>query len=235
MQQASRPRIEARAVIETFAARGLPTTTFTEKRLRRRQLELDRSWLVAGDLDSVPLALRQLGVTPASLPTYPDALHDHLGRRIWRSTVQEVRGRHDAAAVFVKPAERDKRFTGFVRHDPSDDFQFAGASGQTAVWCAEVVQFDTEYRAYVVNGMVRGICPYRGDGPPPPSDLLMEWIDALAAHGSLVAGFGLDVGRRDGTWAVVECNDGLGLGLYEGLDFADYTDLLVARWAELVA
>jgi hypothetical protein len=33
---------------------------------------------------------------------------------------------------------------------------------------------------------------------------------------------------------LVEVNDGYSLGRYEGLSGKDYTDLLVARWAQLV-
>jgi hypothetical protein len=56
----------------------------------------------------------------------------------------------------------------------------------------------------------------------------------MGASGEAVAGYGLDVGvLGTGQTAVVEVNDGFGLGSY-GLEAAVYTDLILARWAELV-
>ena len=34
--------------------------------------------------------------------------------------------------------------------------------------------------------------------------------------------------------ALIEVNDGFALGYYEGVSPKDYTDLLIARWAQLL-
>ncbi|MEN0065984.1 MAG: ATP-grasp domain-containing protein [Myxococcota bacterium] len=234
-QNPSRPLVEAQAVFDTFAARGLPTTPFPLKRLTRRQLPLAPDVLVAGDTQSVPMALRQLGIEGPFLPTYPSALRPWMGRRIRLSTVANVRRSSLTQPQFVKPAARTKRFTGFVLREPSDEMYFAGASGQTEVWLADVVDFTVEHRVYVIDGRVRGVCGYAGRGPTPPSAFLENLVAALVAAGEPTAGIAVDVGMVEDRWVVVECNEGFGLGLYPGFDAATYTDLLLARWRSLTA
>ncbi|MFN7976011.1 MAG: ATP-grasp domain-containing protein [Acidobacteriota bacterium] len=63
-----------------------------------------------------------------------------------------------------------------------------------------------------------------------PSDFGLQ-----AGAGRARAGYGIDFGvLADGRTALVEMNDGYGLGSY-ALDPDLYTDLLVARWEELMA
>ena len=38
-----------------------------------------------------------------------------------------------------------------------------------------------------------------------------------------------------GETCLVEVNDGYSLGRYDGISGADYTDLLIARWRQLVS
>ena len=50
-----------------------------------------------------------------------------------------------------------------------------------------------------------------------------------------MAGFGIDFGLLStGETALVEMNDGFALGAY-AISARDYTDLLIARWEELMA
>jgi hypothetical protein len=56
----------------------------------------------------------------------------------------------------------------------------------------------------------------------------------LDDSGEAPAGYGIDFGLlSSGETALIELNDGYSLGSYD-LDSADYTDLLIARWEELV-
>ncbi len=231
-----RPDVEARALLDVLSGRGIQVETFTAKRMKRRQLALSPRTLVAGDLDMMAATFKVLGIEGYRLPTYPEALIELMGRRMWQSTVDAVKLREDGVPVFVKPRDRDKRFTGFVYEGRSDGIHFQGASGRLPVYCSDVVRFESEYRAYVVRGEVRGVCHYSGreDEPPPPT-LLTTAIERLDTAGAGVDGFSVDVGRlTDGRWVIVECNEGYGLGMYPGLSAVDYVDLLCARWEELV-
>lgn len=226
---------DERALLEVLPRRGIPVTTFTRKRLHRRQLPLAPETLVAGGVDVVRSALRQLGIDGPFLPTYPRGARALLGREIAESTVGSVLSREDDLPIFVKPAAREKRFTGFVYAGYTDAFRFEGTSRSLAVHVSEVVRFTSEHRVYVVDGEARATCAYAGDADlVPPSTLVREAIDALRASGELVAGFGLDAGRLDdGRWVVVEYNDGFGLGRYAGCPAETYADLVCARWMEL--
>lgn len=226
---------EARALLDVLPARGVSVTTFTRKRLDRRQLPLTRATLVAGDVPTVHGALRQLGIEGPFLPTYPHALRARLGRAVAESTVGSVRSRETGLPLFVKPATREKRFTGFVYGGYPDAFRFQGASHKVAVYVSEVVRFVSEHRVYVVDGAPRATSTYAGRGTP-PSELVHDALDALRASGELVAGFALDVGLLDdGRWVVVECNDGFGLGRYADCPADVYADLVCARWLELTS
>lgn len=232
VEQVGKPESEARALLEALAGRGVEVETFTAKRMRRRQLDVRPDTLVSGYVDVVRSAFKILGAQP-SLATYPESLRSLLGRRVWRSTAGEVQA--SGTYAFVKPADDEKRFTGYVIGRQWGALE--RAPRRLSVWCSEVVEIELEHRAYVVDGVVRGVCRYAGEGADePPADFLHDAIERMRAAGELVAGFAIDVGRLDdGRWVLVECNDGFGLGLYEGLAAHDYADLLCARWSELVS
>lgn len=232
VQQRGRPEIETRALIEVLGARGLHVETFSFKRLARRQLTLEPRTLVAGDLDTMRLAFKLLELTGPFLPTYPESLRMRLGRRVWESTLGEVweHVEQGGAPLFVKPRDEAKRFTGFVAASRADLRHFAGASRRLTVWCSEVLEMEAEFRAYVVDGKVASVACYAGEGEPP-----LDVVDACVAElQDAPRGYALDVATTASGSALVECNDGFGLGLYEGVPFEVYADLICARWEELV-
>jgi ATP-grasp domain, R2K clade family 2 len=101
--------------------------------------------------------------------------------------------------------------------------------------CSEVVTWQSEYRVYVARGQILGTRHYLGD-PNVPLDG-QEIATAVAeyeASGEATAGYGIDFGvLGTGQTALIEVNDGYALGSY-GLEDDLYTDLLIARWCQLV-
>lgn len=238
MQELGQGRLgdEARIVAEELARRGLPTTFFHAKEIARRRLPLDRGCFVVGDVDCVHGALRQLGVDAPTPDDYPESLRPWLRRRVWRATVRDVlRSVNEGTAVFAKPAEALKRFTGRVFATPADTSALHGVSGRAPVWCAETVAWRSEFRAYVVRGEVVALAHYDGDeSAPPDGAVLRAALDALSAAGAAPAGYGIDFGvLATGETALVEKNEGYALGAY-GIDGAAYTALLLARWSEIL-
>lgn len=237
VQNRNRPIVEAKALLAVLPSRGIPVEPYSLKQMQRGKVPLARDILIAGDMDAVPWALKRMGVV-ASLPCYPSSLFPYLGRQIRTSTVDRVRQRVELEGrpLFVKPKSKHKRFTGFVYESLADEMNFFGASRRLDVWVSEVVTFVAEFRIYVARGRVVGMARYRGDSDTEPRrGWLEELISALASSNELVAGFGLDVGRLDsGAWAVVECNEGYGLGLYPGLPEEAYAEMILARWEELM-
>lgn len=233
-----RLRHEETLVAGELARRGVPFERYVIKRIERRQLPLTRACFVTGDLDCVHGALRQLGAPVPELPDYPPCFAPFLRRRVWRSTLAAVAAHvHEgAASVFAKPAGRRKRFTGAVFASPGDLAAAAGASRREEVWCSEVVRWRSEHRVYVVDHEPVATCRYDGDEREAVDPgAVREALAAFRASGAAPAGYGVDFGVLDtGETALVEVNDGYALGAY-GIEAAPYTELLLARWRELVA
>lgn len=192
--------------------------------------------LVAGGLPFIETALRTLGF-PIPVPVdYPRNLEHFRERKIWPSTVGDVRRaiENGAPPVFVKPADRRKRFTGFVVFGSEDLWRLAAVSRSLRVHCSEVVDWQTEWRAFVNGETLVGLLHYDGDPAVVPDlNAVRSMIDGLAGTGTPVS-FGLDVGviADNGTTALVEMNEGFALGRY-GLDPVVYFDLIAARWRQL--
>ena len=63
------------------------------------------------------------------------------------------------------------------------------------VLCSEIVNFVSEYRVYVVQGVVRGICRYKGpDTPPLDNEIVEAAVRTLfeSEEGKDLKGCGLD-------------------------------------------
>ncbi|RUT04979.1 hypothetical protein DSM106972_038000 [Dulcicalothrix desertica PCC 7102] len=234
-----RLREEEQLVVDSLYQRGIQITLYTEKRLRRRQLQLDGTSLVVGDMPCISLALKQLSIPEPQPNDYPASLSEFLHRRIWRLTLGELElglrnGRYPA--IFAKPATRRKRFTGCVFESEYDLSQVYGVSRQEKLLCSEVVTWVSEYRIYVVHSEIRSIDWYAGNTSI-PIDIkkVQRAIQVLDKAGESYAGYGIDFGVLDtGQTALVEMNDGFALGAYT-IDSTNYTDLIWARWEELIA
>ncbi|AFY91484.1 ATP-grasp domain-containing protein [Chamaesiphon minutus] len=234
-----RLRTEERLVMEELNCRGISTTLYTEKWIRRRQLPLDERSLVVGDMPCIFGALQQLGI-PIPLPNdYPASLHDFLHRRVWRSTLRALEfslREGMSRSIFAKPANRCKRFTGCVFDAESDLYRVTGVSRREELLCADVVTWLSEYRVYVVNSEIRSVNWYVGDRQIAIDlDVVRSAIVALDAAGESFAGYAIDFGvLATGETALVEMNDGFALGAYN-IDRQNYTDLILSRWEELLA
>jgi hypothetical protein len=220
--------------------RGLVVTLYTTKKILRRQLPLGAHTFIAGDLDAMRGAMRQLGIPVPAPNDYPPSLWRFLHRHVWRSTLGTMEMRFlqgESQAVFIKPADRCKNFTGRV-FSSSEDFRVIGEiSRRQEVWCAEPVDWLAEYRVYVVNQRIVWIALYGGDPHRWLDDAVLE--SALAAYhasGEAPAAYGIDFGvLADGRTALVEANDGFSLGAYPKITPTAYADVLLTRWQQLFA
>ncbi|MCC6741097.1 MAG: ATP-grasp domain-containing protein [Planctomycetia bacterium] len=232
-----RPIPEVRSLDAYFARKAVPCEWFVEKQLVRRQLALDRGSFVGGTIPVMTAALKQIGATPPQPNDYPASLQSFLARRIWTSTVGAVTARchADGQSVFVKPKGNTKRFTGFVLGDPGDLWKFENTSKRQDVWCSEVVVWKSEWRIYVAGGVIVDRRRYTGDPEAEPDrEVVDACIRALHDGKEEWAGYGLDVGiLSGGRTAVVEMNDGIGLGSY-GVEDDVYAELVLGRWYEIV-
>lgn len=101
------------------------------------------------------------------------------------------------------------------------------------VLVSEYVVFASEWRCFVCRGQVLELCHYSGDMFRYPDPAVIK--SAIADfRNEAPAGYGIDFGvLTDGRTVLVEVNDGYALGSY-GLNSTEYSELLEARWLELV-
>ncbi len=218
--------------------RGIAVRYYTIKRIHRRQLPLGRDTFIAGDMDAMHGAMRQLGIPVPAPDDYPAALGEFLRRRVWTSTLGEVERALESGSTpttFVKPADRRKGFTGVVCYSERDVAMLGNVSRRQRVRCSEVVRWVSEYRVYVVDRRVVSVGHYDGD-PTVPLDfgVVEAAVDAYRRSGQAPSAYGIDFGvLSTGETALVEANDGYALGAY-GIDADSYTELLMRRWDELL-
>ena len=186
--------------------------------------EIDGDTPVFGGIESIHAVLPAY----SGLPYYPQELSEHLFRSIEERAIGDVQ-----AGEFFKPLEQDhKLFSPRVLDDSFEsELLISRIPPETTVLTSPAVDFDSEFRVYVLNGEVLDICRYKGDPMKfPATDAIREMVTKCSHY---AAAFGLDVGvTSDGHTAVVELNDFCCLGNY-GLRATDYARCIVARWSEV--
>lgn len=185
--------------------------------------------IIIGFVQMVRYQLQQLSI-PIKEVDYPEELYPYLGRRIWRSTINEVNTHPEQWPVFVKSVE-DKFFTGVLVRSAGDLIGCGEVDQDVEVLCSEPVEFVTEWRCFVRYGRILDVRHYKGDWRKFLDVHIVE--QAVRNFTSAPHGYAIDFGlTNEGQTLLVEVNDGYALGAY-GLFHIDYAKLLAARWAEL--
>lgn len=231
-------RHEEALVVPVLRARGVNVELFTQKLIDRRALPLSDDTFVMGAMDATHGAMKQLGI-PIPVPDdYPAVLAPWTRRRTWRATLRDVEmgiWSESGGAVFAKPADRRKSFTGRVFRHHDDLYYLGGVSRRQAVLCSEVVHWLSEHRVYVIESRIVAVSHYAGDRDRAIDVAQVQSaIDAYRASGTAPCAYAIDFGvLATGETALVEANDGYSLGAYD-IDAEVYTDLLLMRWRELL-
>jgi hypothetical protein len=183
---------------------------------------------LVGFVGDVMNALKKMGLPMPAQLDYPEELQYYIGRKIWRSTLGEMR--RSTQRLFIKPVE-EKLFTGFVwKSDMGDQLRVAHLPDETELWVSERVDFVSEYRCFVKDTDLIGVRHYKGDWSRVPERKMVE--GAVAAFKSGPRAYALDFGvTEDGRTLLVEVNDAYALGHY-GLPSVPYANMIEARWEE---
>jgi hypothetical protein len=223
------------------AARGFSFLGYDVRLFRPAELPdlpLTPETIVVGGVPTIHTALERIGVRRPSHVTVPAILQPFLGRECWRTTVAGVRGAN-RFPVFVKPYIDSKVFTGRVVRDAADLERlleprdgFPTITDDFPLLAQEPVNFQSEWRTFVVQGRIVGMSHYKGDPLLFPAPGVIR--ATLGAYQSQApAGYSADFGVTDeGRTLLVEINDGYALGngaLVTNL----YAELLKARWEEI--
>lgn len=222
------------------AARGFELLGWSVRYFGRAELnalELGVSDVVVGGAGTVRAALQKLGRRAPPPLNLPRELEPFWGRKVWRTTPSDLR-LSATYPVFVKPLTDSKVFEGRVLQGGGDleallspREGFPPVELDTPLEAQEVVRFESEWRAFVLRGVVQGISSYAGDPLRFPSANLVRM--AVGAFRGAPAGYAADFGvTDDGRTLIVEVNDGYSVG-HGGLVADVYARLLAARWDEL--
>ncbi len=178
-------------------------------------------------------AMEKLSLPMPEPLDYPDELEWCLGRGVYETTLGDIR--NGVVSKFIKPKEQ-KLFCGRVWNGTRGDrITLATFPDRTPVWASDIVDFISEYRGFVLNGVLVGVKHYKGGweyAPPSPT----WWTAAILAYTpSAPTAYSLDFGVvLGGRPLLVEANDAFALGCY-GLDSSLYCQMIEARWKELTS
>lgn len=193
--------------------------------------ELEPDNVVVGYVSDIHRALTKLGKEIPPELNYPDELHEFLGRKIWRSRINYIASHPELWNVFVKPAQRSKKFTGRVVRSTKDLIGCGDATEDTEIYCTEVVNFVSEWRCFVRYGEIMDVRRYKGDWRSHFDPAVIEKMVQL--YTSAPNAYVLDVGVTDeNRTLLVEVNNGYAAGGY-GIESHDYAKFLSARWAQM--
>ena len=161
---------------------------------------------------SVEWCLKSLGVVVPNY--YPDWLSDHLYRKVWKEDSWPL------YKVFIKPADRYKRFTGFVTTGTYRKKR------KPPFWCSEIIGFKNEWRYYIANGKI--LCGewYAGDGINTPQAPCLN-LNIPADYCGAV-----DFGQLEtGEIALIEAQHPFACGWYGSSDTNElYIQWLIDGW-----
>ena len=154
-------------------SRNIEIQTYTSEDIfvSKKPFEVSRNDLVVGDFDWTREALKILKIEMPEPPDYPECLKHLLHRDIFKSTLQAVKDvLPQYQKLFIKPAEDTKAFSGLIVTTDEEDcwmkYLIDEHPADFPVWCSSLVEIISEYRVYIVNGNLKGICHYMGPKEP---------------------------------------------------------------------
>ena len=207
---------------------------FYKKHLKQGKLKLTLNDFIAGDIDTMFTAMKQLDIN-YEYNDYPKCLNKYLHRKIWESSIKDIKAElfneYIINPIFIKPKNKLKKFTGFIIKSIDDLNKINNAGDNTKVICSEPVNFISEYRCPVINGEIKDLCYYSGDSnikidKSIVQKMVKEFLNSPKAYC-------IDVGvLSSGETALIEVNDAFSIGIYS-MSKKVYAELLITRWNEL--
>lgn len=203
---------------------------------RIEEVPLSKNNVVVGFIQDIHKHIERLGGKPPKALNIPDELISFTGRNIRYMTKAEFMNDR-VLPIFVKPNGLAKEYSdvltpGVLTKESSRTMFFADVPDHCPLLVSEVVDFVSEYRGYVIEGVLKGIKHYQGDFRIFPD---MKVIDkAISEYKTQPVGYAIDFGvTSDGRTLLIECNRGFALGNY-GLEPSLYSLLLAKEWLHMM-
>ena len=164
MNEYSKFEKEEQALADYFGKGNF--SPFYKKHLKQGKLKLTLNDFIAGDVDTMFTAMKQLNIN-YEYNDYPKCLNKYLHRKIWESSIKDIKtelfNQYIINPIFIKPKNKLKKFTGFIIKSIDDLNKINNAGDNTKIICSEPVNFISEYRCPVINGEIKDLCFYSGD------------------------------------------------------------------------
>lgn len=154
------------------------------------------------------------------------------GRQIYLAYAQDIiRLKTPLDEYFIKP-QRTKQFEAF-KIPTSFLKEFNDPYVIPLSYYSEIVNFEAEFRFYILNKEIVGFSQY-GEGPQLEPDVKAV-KDVILQFTNQPVGYSIDVGIVKGKTLLVELNDGWALGYYPWgtCKFDDYVELITERWKQI--
>jgi len=191
----------------------------------------DRDYCPLGSVEFVQRFSEMCDVILPENISYPHELQKFLKRNIRKSTFKKADSKN-----FVKPVNT-KIFTGGIKKDLTET-----VNDDCVVWESDPVQFDAEFRCYVIDRILVGYSRY--DDSDEEYDLDIDLVNTMIQeYDSQPIGYAIDVGIVNiqdsrivnNSTILVEVNDGWSLGLYSWGNMTEksYVELIYKRWQQI--
>lgn len=217
-----------------FKALGYEVRSFERHELERLPLQKDGETILHGGINTVRATFDLLEVPQ------PDIHHAHLlvefcERNFMVSTMGQLRAGKFPFPIFIKPYVDHKLFTGLVAKDPLISIMRLGQiENNVQILLSDVLDIVSEYRVFVRQGKIVGAKNYSGDYSLVPNFHIIEDAVKTYTREDAPAAYSLDWAvTKTGRTALIEINDGFGLGTY-GLNSMTYAKMIIARWREIM-
>jgi len=202
-----------------------------ENTLQNKHVNKDTDVCI-GSVEACNSFFEMCEVKPPKYIGYPNELKPFLGREIKTIKYSELGNNFP---YFVKPATDVKLFTGdVITKEKYVEYLSTvyGCKPDTMLYQSEIVNFISEYRAFVHEGKITGMKNYIGDFMVIPDKNVIN--DMVSSYKSSPIAYTLDVGLTDdGKTLLVEVNDMWAIGSY-GLNGKDYALACVRRFKEIL-
>lgn len=198
-------------------------------------LDIRKNTIVLGGVTAVRHALTILNITPPPPIDIPKELEYSTKRKIEIGTIKHFYD-NGTFPLFVKPM-KPKLFTGMVVSS-KDELEYLSCLDmggyETEIITSSVVNFVSEYRVYVIDGVIADCRRYAGSYEIYPDMNFIKEVIKKENYTSQPIGYAIDFGVTDiGETMLIEVNDGYSIGSY-GLNHRDYTKLCILRWNQIV-